>query len=176
MLEDGSKLRDVLVLADEGAELSVAIAVTLMPRLLDLLSAPTGTACGTVAFGRDRGFAVAQVAVTADLTLQCQRCLAPLVVAVRGESQVFLLESEGDAERAPADVETMIAPDGRLRVAELIEEDLLLALPVAPRHEDAADCAPRVNVLRPEAAAPDVQRPFAALGELLGRDEPKRRR
>jgi uncharacterized protein len=175
MLEDGSKLRDVLVLAGAGAELSVAIAVTRMPRLLDLLSAPTGMARGTVTFGRDRGFAVAQVAVTADLTLQCQRCLAPLVVAVRGESQVFLLESEAGAERAPAEVETMIAPEGRLRIAELVEEDLLLALPVAPRHERDADCSTRVKVLQPEAVQPDVQRPFAALGELLGRDEPKRR-
>ncbi|MEP7312711.1 MAG: YceD family protein [Pseudomonadota bacterium] len=175
MLEDGSKLRDVLVLADEGAELTFAIDVTRMPRLLDLLAAPTGRAHGTVTFGRDRGFAVARVDVTADLTLQCQRCLKPLVTEVQGESQVFLLESEADAERAPAEVETMVAQEGRLRIAELVEEDLLLALPVAPRHERASECATSVKVLQPEAAKPDVQRPFASLNELLGRDEPKRR-
>ena len=61
MLDDGSKLRDVSILADEGAELAVEISVARLARLVHELAAPTGTAVARVQFSRERGFAVAQV-------------------------------------------------------------------------------------------------------------------
>jgi uncharacterized protein len=179
MSDDGSKLRDVSILADEGTAVVVEIPVTRMTRLLRELSAPTGIARGTVSFARERGFAVADVQVTADVSLVCQRCLKPMVMYIEAGSRVFLPHSEAAAERVPDDAELMIAPDGRLKMSELIEEDLLLALPFAPLHPEDARCGQRDE----PAPSPDgtddenVQRPFAALGDLMGRttrDEPKR--
>ena len=55
---------------------------------------------------------------------------------------------------------------------------MLLALPFAPLHDDASHCVQREETAPPEAPlAEDVQRPFAALGDLMGRakrDGPKR--
>ena len=177
MPDDGSKLRDVSVLADEETVVEVEIPVSRMARLVTELSAPTGVARGTVSFARDRGFAVAQVQVRADVSLVCQRCLMPMVVEIEAGSQVFLPHSEAAAERVPEGVELMIAADGRLRMSELIAEDLLLALPFAPLHPDAAGCSGRDDAPPPEVQSEDVQRPFAALGDLMGRstrDVPKR--
>jgi uncharacterized protein len=83
------------------------------------------------------------------------------------------------AAKVPEDAELMLAPEGRLRLGELLEEDLLLALPFAPLHDDESRCAQRAETAPAEAEiAEEVQRPFAALGDLMGRakrDGPKRR-
>ena len=177
MPDDGSKLRDVSILAEEGTEVTVAVPVSRMTRLAQELAAPTGVAHGTVRFLRERGFAVAEVQVAADVALVCQRCLKPMVAHLESGSRVYLPHSEAAAERVPDDVELMIAPEGRLKVSELIEEDLLLALPFAPLHPDEARCGQRDEPAPSDGETEDVQRPFAALGDLMGRatrDEPKR--
>ena len=71
----------------------------------------------------------------------------------------------------------MLAPEGRLRMSQLVEEDLMLALPLAPLHADDEYCAMRPEEPEPDEAPVEVQKPFAALGDLMGRatrDEPKR--
>ena len=61
-------------------------------------------------------------------------------------------------------IEPVLAPDGRIALRDLVEEELLLVVPLVPRHEDEADCG---RVASDEA---DVrQTPFAGLGELLKR-------
>ncbi|MEN9705901.1 MAG: hypothetical protein RLZZ393_1780 [Pseudomonadota bacterium] len=179
MPDDGSKLRDVAILADEGAEVSFEIPLSRMARLVGELAAPAGMASGIVRFSRQRGFPVAEVQVAADVTVVCQRCLKPMVAHLGAGSRVFLPTSEAAVERVPDDAELMLAPEGRLRLGELVEEDLLLALPFAPLHDEESDCAERGDeTARTEApAAEEVQRPFAALGDLMGRakrDGPKR--
>jgi uncharacterized protein len=177
MPDDGSKLRDVSTLAEEGSEVAFAIPVARMKRLAGELQADGGMAIGAAQFARERGFAVASLQVTAEVTLLCQRCLKPLVTTISADSRVFLPHSEAAAQRVPADAELMLAPEGRLRMSELVEEDLMLALPLAPLHADDEYCAMRPE--EPEGDLPpvDVQKPFAALGDLMGqarRDEPKR--
>ena len=177
MLDDGSKLRDVSILADEGADLAVEIPVARLTRLVHELAAPTGTAVARVQFSRERGFAVAQVQAEAQVELICQRCLQALQVAIRSDSRVFLLHAEVDAERVPADAETMLAPEGRLRMDELVAEELLLALPLAPLHSEEQLCAARSDDDSDLPPVEEVQRPFAALGDLMSqtkRNEPMR--
>jgi uncharacterized protein len=86
-------------------------------------------------------------------------------VLLSGSSQVVLVGSEAEAATVPAELETALAPDGRLKLADLVEEELLLALPAAPRH--AAGQCPAARQETRESATPGVQRPFAGLGELL---------
>ena len=70
------------------------------------------------------------------------------------------------AANVPPELETALAPDGRMRLADLLEEELLLALPAAPRHpEDNVRGSARSRSRR-DSAEP-TQRPFADLGELL---------
>jgi uncharacterized protein len=178
MPDDGSKLRDVATLAEEGSEVAFAIPVTRMKRLARELAAPTGVATGLAQFVRERGFAVARVQAGCDVTLVCQRCMKPMTARLVTDSCVFLPHSEAAAARVPEGEELMLAPDGRLRMSELVEEDLMLALPLAPLHADDEFCAMRLEEPEPDEAPVDVQKPFAALGDLMGRatrDEPKRK-
>ncbi len=73
----------------------------------------------------------------------------------------------------PDDLEPVLAEDDRLRLRDLVEEELLLSLPIVPLHADPKDCEAGVKrVLDEESAAtPTTQRPFERLGELLKRNQ-----
>lgn len=165
MPEDGLTESNVAVLADEGRRVELAVPLVRLTRLEGLVGSD-GAAKGSVALSRQGGRIIADVQFSARVTLQCQRCLGPMELDLNGSTSVVLVETEGEAAGVPEEFETVLAPHGRLRLAGLIEEELLLALPAAPRHA-AGEC-PAEGLTR-EDAAPEVQRPFANLGELLAR-------
>jgi uncharacterized protein len=174
-----SKLRDVRKLADARATLDVEIPVAELPGLPGELMSGGGQVHAHVQFGREQGFMVAQVALRAQLELICQRCMGPMRLPIETSSPVLLVESEADAEAAPVEWETYLAAEGRLSVAALAAEELLLALPVVPLHADSDACVAAGTAAAP--ALPDAQpapqaqtgseqatvRPFADLRALL---------
>jgi uncharacterized protein len=158
-----SKLLDIGPLADGRAEVDFSIPLKEFPRVLPLLAAPDGTASGSVAFSREGRFAVAEVKVSADMTLPCQRCLSPLKWPVDATGRAALVASTAEAERVPETLETVLAPEYRISIRDLVEEELLLALPLVPRHEND-ECAGG-NASTQE----ETHRPFGQLSELLKR-------
>jgi uncharacterized protein len=167
MPEDGLTESNVAVLADQGRSVQLAVPLARLPRLEGMLADQQGAVTGQVGLSRRAGRILADVRFAATVTLQCQRCLGPMRLDLQGDSQVALVETEEDAAGVPQEFETALAPQGRLQLAGLLEEELLLALPAAPRHA-AGQCPAARNESR-DGAAPDVQRPFANLGELLAR-------
>jgi uncharacterized protein len=172
-MSDGrSKLRDVSVLADEGAVLPVEIPVRDLPRLLPELAADSGVVRGELRFAREQGTPAVDVSLEATVTLVCQRCMQQMQQPLVTQSRVCLPADEEAAARVPAEFETMLAPNGRLSLPDLVAEDLLLELPLSPRHEDEGEC----DALMAGVSAVEVdetvepRRPFAGLAELMGRD------
>lgn len=166
-MPDGrSKLCDVNSLADAGTQIKFDMAIADLERLRPVLASSQGWVRGTATFGRLRGRPVVQLQFTAQLQLRCQRCLEPMSVEREGGSLVHLVESEAAAQGLPEDAEMLLAPEGRLLLGDLIEEDLLLSLPIAPRHE-SGNCGAAQPAEKDEDDAQQVQRPFAALEELM---------
>jgi uncharacterized protein len=172
-----SKLRDVRKLADARATLDLDIPVAELPGLPGELISGGGQVHAHVQFGREQGFMVAQVKLQAQLELICQRCMGPMPLPIDTSSSVLLVESEADAEAAPVEWETYLAAEGRLSLAALAAEELLLALPVVPLHADSRVCEAAVGrapVARAAEPAPPsgtseqaTVRPFADLRALL---------
>jgi uncharacterized metal-binding protein YceD (DUF177 family) len=98
---------------------------------------------------------------------------------VAADSQLVVVDSEAQAAAVPEEFETFLAPEGRCTLAALAAEELLLSLPIVPRHASDAQCAPLgVSAAAAVAAAPagtpggageETQRPFADLRALLER-------
>ena len=172
MSEDWSKPHDIDLLADGHASIAFAIPLVAFPRLAPQLARADGMASGQARFAREAGTPVAHVRVQAHLALTCQRCMAPYECAVDSDDTVAMVADGAGADAAPAGRETILAPERRLSVRELVEEELLLALPIVPLHEPG-EC---VGGLAAETSAPQAaaheerQRPFAQLAELLKRD------
>ena len=168
MSEPWSRPLDVDRLADGGAEVDFAVALSELPALPAGIG---GSVAGRARFTRSQGLAVVELTVRGAATLECQRCMQPLEVPVDSVVKVALIASESDAARVPAEFEPVLAPGGRTSVGELIREELVLTLPIVPLHEGNEACAAAPHA--PQAAdaepAPETHKPFARLGELMKR-------
>jgi uncharacterized protein len=167
MPEDGARSVNVAVLADAGSKVELAIPIGRLERIAEYLASREGMVNGSIAFSREEGRIVAEVGLAAVLRMRCQRCLKAMTMPIESQSHVVLLASEEEAASIPPELETALAPEGRLRLADLVEEELLLALPAAPRHPEACPDGRRDEAH--ESIPETAQRPFAGLGELLGR-------
>ena len=129
---------DGLPFARSGLEL----AGTLSPAHLSRL-AETVAGVGPVAYEvhggfSERGKPCLRIRASAELELTCQRCLESLPYPVQVDSELELSESEQEMALAEDDIDRVLATQ-TMDVAHLVEDEILLALPDAPRH---ADCAP----------------------------------
>jgi uncharacterized protein len=166
-------LLDVGALADGRAEIDFSIPLKEFPRVLPLLAAPDGSARGRVDFAREGRIVVAEVSVAADVKLLCQRCLAPLDWPVDATGRAALVATVAEAGRVPETLETVLASEYRISIRDLVEEELLLALPLVARHENDECAGGSAGTLTEKglAAEPagETHRPFAQLGELFKR-------
>ena len=175
MSEPWSQLIDVDRLADRQADVAFDIPLSRLPRVQAQIAGAQGTVHGVAHFRREAGFRIVELELEGEAKLVCQRCLAPLTWPLASETRVAIVANEKDADGVPQEFETVHATDDRIRVADLVEEELLLTLPLVPLHESAEECQTvqgEVPTPAEEAApAPDTQRPFERLGELLKRNQ-----
>ncbi len=169
MSQDWSRRRDIDLLADERVRVDFDIPLEEFPRLRPQLAHATGSASGRVGFERVQGACVAEIAVATRVSLTCQRCLAPVDYPIDSAGSVAMVADAAEADRAPEGLETIFAPERRTSVRDLVEEELLLALPIVPLHANP-DCAGAPGA-QPAAPARGGQRPFERLNELLKRGQ-----
>ncbi len=166
-----SKPLDIDRLADGEADIDFAVPLAELPRLRSQLAGIEGHVDGRAHFTRESGFVVADLVMSGAATLVCQRCLETMTKPVEGSVRVALITAESDVSRVPEHLEPVLAPGGRIAVGELVEEELLLALPIVPLHGESSDCAVRVSGRAASATEPGqpTQKPFAQLDQLLKR-------
>ncbi|HEX8756017.1 MAG TPA: YceD family protein [Steroidobacteraceae bacterium] len=162
---------DVDRLARGEAEIEFDVPLSELPRLKSRIAGIGGSVRGTARFGRQSGFAVAELLLAGTAMLQCQRCMQAMALPIASTTHVALILAEADAAEVPEELEPVLAREGRIGIGELIEEELLLALPIVPLHEELRECAvpPAAPLLAEEAPEHVTQRPFEGLGELLRR-------
>ena len=135
---------DLELLADRGTVVSGELRVSKLTRLDGLAHADrSGTIAVTLAAERGTaGRLLLTLALRGTLVVTCQRCLEPFDWKV--DERVAWLIVDADSEAAGLDgVEPVLALDeGRLSVEGLLEDELIVALPMAPRHETVDACGP----------------------------------
>ena len=165
-----SRFQDIDRLADGAAEFDYAIPLADLPRLHPQLASLEGEVGVHVEFRREFGCVVASLVVRAKPQLQCQRCLRNFGFAIESKSRVALVANASASERVPEGLEPVLAEEGRVRVVDLVEEEVLLGMPLIARHADDAECKLDVAAPGPDEE-PAAQTPFAGLGELLKRKQ-----
>ena len=160
---DARPFIDSLDFAGNSREISGAVQFAELPRLLDMLENPQGILSYTVQGGVDeQGTGFLDVSVAGQCTLRCQRCLNGLDYPVRIETRL-LLRDQATLDALEDDEEEFdsILADTNLNVLDLLEEEILLSLPFAPKHElGACQATDGENTQREE------KNPFAVLAEL----------
>jgi uncharacterized protein len=134
------KAIDGLAFARNAAVLKGRLGMESLPRLAQ--SGCSGSVFDFVLTGEinERGKPGLKLALDGSMRLQCQRCLGSLELPMHLEAQLEFASSEAEITSTDDDVERVVA--GReMSVAVLMEDEVLLALPMVPRHEQCSAAA-----------------------------------
>ena len=92
------------------------------------------------------------------------------------KSRIALVSDYDAADRVPEGLEVFLVEADSVSVRDLVDEEILLALPHVARHAEGSECADSARCSCPDRSRtpqrrpdPQVQKPFAQLGELLKR-------
>ena len=102
----------------------------------------------------------------AELELRCERCLEPVKQHIESDFRFGLIASEDEADLLPREFEPLLVSESEQSLLELVEDELLLSLPIVARHDE--ECS---EILQKHKDDDEVQhdtyRPFAALKDLM---------
>ncbi len=107
-------------------------------RLRDALASDAGEVAYEISGVRDeRGRPGLRLKVSGRLTLRCQRCLEPMALEVQTDETLVLASTLAEIhdEPARADAPDRVVAGKEMALRELIEDELILAVPFAPRLE-----------------------------------------
>ncbi len=125
-------------LANLGKQLSGAVGLGELSRLAEALVSVEGESLFTLEFYRDeKKRARIKGNVEAELVLECQRCLEPVTLPVDAEVNLAVIEVAAEAELLPDECDPVMVEEGRIQLLDLIEDELLLAIPQVPMHPQA---------------------------------------
>lgn len=159
------RIEDPFEFARTADQCSGQLAVSAMSRLQDRLAGGSGTVSYTVRGGKDwRDLPQLKLEVSANFRLRCDWCLMPMDFPLALNTRV-LLSKPGAVSQDDDDPETpeWIEVEGELDLLELVEDEILLGLPLAARH-DPGKCSGEKSVAVQEDAK---DTPFAKLAVLL---------
>jgi uncharacterized protein len=164
---------DLFEFARSGRQAAGVVCVSQLPRMLNEVpaeapardSAFTWQAEGSTQpelqdDGTEGPQPYLRLAIHGSAWLACQRCLAPYEQAFNVDATYRIVESEAQADEFPLDDDELdvIVGSKHFDLIDLIEEELLLSLPLVPRH----DVCPEVH-----------ESLVSGAGEGGGEDEPQ---
>jgi len=131
------KTVDPLKYADQNKVLEGRIAVTLMPRLADMVQQAEGEVDVRLEFDRDeQHLRIVKGSLRATLALTCERCLEPVEKLVESEFELGIVLSDEQAKNLPGYYEPLLVEPDTMSVYEVVEEELILSLPMFAYHDD----------------------------------------
>lgn len=152
---------DSLEFARDGRSIAEDVPLAAFGRLADVLADNAGALAVELRGERDEeGKSFLSLKVQGNLDLHCQRCLGVVTLAVDVDSRLLLVApgEEWPDEELEDDRIDAIEASRELAVLPLVEDEVLLALPIVARHEQ---CRPPMAV-----EAESKPSPFAALAKL----------
>jgi len=132
---------DGLAFARNAAVLKGRLGMESLPRL-----AQSGCSDSVIDFVlsgefNERGKPGLGLALAGSVRLQCQRCLGSLELPLQLEAHLEFASSEAEIMAATDDDVERVVASREMRVADLVEDEVLLALPMVPKHEQCGTAA-----------------------------------
>lgn len=172
---------DPFRLVESRSELEGSVPLKQLKRLGPLLVDDTGAVAIVLNFDIDElGVPFVSGRIETNLALVCQRCLERYDFPVDKDFTLALIKSEEEAENLPLRFEPYLVETTPLILNDVIEEELLLAMPQIPMH-DRSECTAARWISNPEDEAiksaernackdEDKESPFSVLANLKRKD------
>jgi uncharacterized protein len=160
--------------------LAAALPLAKLERLTDSLHDDSGVVAVNLLFGMDED---KQRVLTGTLDtavkVLCQRCLQEMELELYCTLRLKVCSSEEELRELPDTEDGIIMEEDSLNILEVIEDELILSLPLVPVHADV-NCNAFLNALtqaetdaisKDKNAVDEKQNPFSVLASL--KDKPK---
>ena len=155
-------------LALQGAVLEGEIFAADLTRLATAVLAVTSSLKACVQFAKDEsGQPVATGTVSVFVDVVCQRCLNPVNIELKADLSLQIIWSEDQISNVAPDREPWIVVDRFADLIAVIEDELLLALPIVNYH-NIEDCTGEAFLEKAESISEetDSSSPFSILKQL----------
>ena len=111
--------------------------------------------------------------LTGEVWLTCQRCLQPIAIDLTDDYDIALLDDESQVNMVDEEQDYLVldevitepAPERLLPFKKLVEDEILLKAPMAPKHDDCEMAVDQVGDIPEE----ETENPFASLAALKGK-------
>lgn len=163
MSNSTSGLVDPYKIAKRHLTLEDKVAVANLLRANKLLASDEGEVTYGFDFSMDsEDLCVINGELHGLLTMCCQRCLKNFKHEVHCKFVVSPVNNDAEAKLLPSGYEPVIVQDGKIDILELLEDELILGLPIVAAHDvDELDCEQSIGIMEQE-----VNRPFQVLRTL----------
>ena len=164
MSADPSQLLDPLRLTRAGERIMGKFPIRDLSRIQDRLLTDEGGISYSLRFSLDESnLCVIDIEINGKVTLTCQRCMGPFELECSKSSLIAVLTGKDDIDILPLKYEPIVLDEQAITVQSLIEDELLLAIPLVPAHPVPA-CSGTEKIERINAEGRIS--PFAALSVL----------
>lgn len=155
---------------EQRRELSGIVPLREMRRLAEFALEDSGEFLVELTFGLSEShLPMVSGTVKGSLSVECQRCLQPMVLTLNHPIEVIFTRSETDRRPEEAGYESCVVEDDNLFLRDFVEDELLLAMPLIPRHDSCQPIKPLIEgyaddvVENKSEAAEEKSNPFAVL-------------
>ena len=161
---------DFIQKAKIGCEINGIWPVNKLERLSDLLVDNGGELQAELSFGQKEGLRYVTGSLALELGLICQRCMQPMKYPLNIEFSLGLITDENQAEKLPEDYEPFLVEEDRMSLPAMLEDEILLAMPLVAMHEtDCSDYLVQQKTRQQQEAEQEEEseNPFSVLKDLL---------
>jgi len=155
----------------QQASIAGFVALERLGRFTETLASDQGTVFVELHFAtNDSGQQTISGKLKAEVEVLCQRCLEPLGIVLEDDIKLALLKDEAKISSLEEGLDPWICPDNKLKLASIVEEQLMLCMPIVNYH-DTADCSQKLGYTAKagkaaENGSDEVKNPFAVLKAL----------
>jgi uncharacterized protein len=157
---------DLYAAAEAGRVLRGMVKLASLARALPLLESREGELEVSLELGRDEdGTHYLAGSVQGRLALQCQRCLEPMEYPLDVTFRLGLVHTPEQMQHLSDRYEPLLLTGEPASLAEVITDEVLLALPIVPLHSGVGTCRPPATDSQTPAGS-RRENPFAVLAQL----------
>jgi uncharacterized protein len=157
---------DLSAAAETGRVLRGRVELTRLVRALPQLESPEGELEVSLELGRDEdGTRYLAGSVQGSLVLLCQRCLIPLEYPLDVTFRLGLVHGQEQMQGLSERYEPLLVTGEPASLAEIITDEVLLALPIVPLHSRTSTCRPPAMDCKTPAGS-RRESPFDVLAQL----------
>ena len=159
----------------QQGEIAGFVDLKRLPRFRETLASDKGAVHVALQFTTsDAGQQLILGRLEASVEVICQRCLEPLGIELADDIKLALLADESKSKELDSDLEPWICAEPKLELAGLVEEQLMLCMPIVNYHT-TSDCSNKLGYREPtdKLALPSANgtaNPFSVLKTLKEND------